>query len=340
MQHTFTRPRALWARSMARITPRLPDSRYAMASSSCSCSGRRPAPPTRGGTGGSRSTPSGLSSAATRLWRSRPQPRQRWSSTCSPFGRWKTPTGSIRERQPLARSPGRVSSTWREWRQRGQWLRCRPPETVGPMKARQRPHLNDSCPSARRCFRGAGVQGTTGALLRRGPRSVGRLERCRRCSSGSLWRLPSKSRSSVRKRGNGGSFRQHERHDWDGVLTENDTHGRSFLWMPAVRRRRVTVDGGGVTSLGRTGRSTRCRSNGRHGEAAAWPRIGPEGAGPRRATHDENARSGRRGAVGRDRLLAASSGRDTSSRGHDRGGRLRGGGSPNTPDWVPARGWG
>lgn len=51
---------------------------------------------------------------------------------------------SISARHGLERSPGLRKSTWRDVRQKGQWFRCRPPETVGPTKARQRPHLNGS----------------------------------------------------------------------------------------------------------------------------------------------------------------------------------------------------
>ena len=101
--------------------------------------------PRRGATMGRLSYNAQLSSAATRLCRSKPQPRQRCTITGSPFGRSKRAMGAIAERHALARSPI-VTSTWREYRQCGQWLRCCPPLTVGPMNALQCTHLNDSSP--------------------------------------------------------------------------------------------------------------------------------------------------------------------------------------------------
>jgi hypothetical protein len=111
---------------------------YAIAASSAAASSAA------GATGGKRKSASGLSSAATRQRRSTPQPLQRWTIICSPSGRKSVPTGAISDRQGLIRSPGRRASTWRDVRQTGQWLRCRPPETVGPTKARQRPQRNGS----------------------------------------------------------------------------------------------------------------------------------------------------------------------------------------------------
>jgi acetamidase/formamidase len=64
-----------------------------------------------GVTGASRSRAVGLSSAATRFWRSIPQPLQRWTTNCSPSVRKATPTAAISARQGLDRSPGRRRST-------------------------------------------------------------------------------------------------------------------------------------------------------------------------------------------------------------------------------------
>lgn len=71
----------------------------------------------RGGNSGRWSTSSKSSSAAMRLKRSKPQPRQRCTRTYSPPARWKLPMGSIDEPQVLMRSPGVWPSTWRENRQ-------------------------------------------------------------------------------------------------------------------------------------------------------------------------------------------------------------------------------
>lgn len=95
----------------------------------------------RGALGGSSNTRAKSSSAATRLKRSKPHPRQRCTITCSPSGRWNTPTGAIRAPHGLRRSPVRAPSTWRECRQNGQWLRCLPPEGSGQTNRRQCAHL-------------------------------------------------------------------------------------------------------------------------------------------------------------------------------------------------------
>ncbi len=156
-------------------------------------------PPSRGGTGGRRSRASELSSAATRLWRSRPQPPHRWTITCSPFGRAKTPTASISARHSLARSPGCRSSTWREVRHSGQWFRCRPPEMVGPTKVRQRPHLNDSRPSGRWRLTDSGRPAALrfGRLWRRAATRALRSFACSSCQ------LRCGSRSPIRSGGTG-----------------------------------------------------------------------------------------------------------------------------------------
>ncbi len=69
---------------------------------------------TRGCTTGSRITAAKSSSAATRLWRSKPQPRHRCTMACSPLARVNAPTGAMDPPQSLARSPGVLPSTWRE----------------------------------------------------------------------------------------------------------------------------------------------------------------------------------------------------------------------------------
>src|SRR5581483_685209 len=95
-------------------------------------------------TTGSRMTATVSSSAATRQRRSRPQPRQRCSTACSPLGRTTTPTGRIRLPQSLARSPGTRRSTWRDQRQYGQWLRWWPPLGTGKTISLQRRQRNSS----------------------------------------------------------------------------------------------------------------------------------------------------------------------------------------------------
>jgi hypothetical protein len=141
---------------------------YAIASSSSDAVRRD------GVTGASRSKAVGSSSAATRFWRSRPQPLQRWTTICSPSDRNATPTAAISARQGLARSPGRRRSTCRDVRHTGQWLRCRPPETVGPTKVRQRPHLNGSR-SLRRVRRRKGTSSRARRGRDRGWRTSGSL---------------------------------------------------------------------------------------------------------------------------------------------------------------------
>lgn len=100
--------------------------------------------PVGGASSGSRSTRSKSSSAAIRLYRSKPQLRQRCRMTCSPLRRVKAPMGAIEPPHSLARSPGLAPSTCLEYRQYGQWLRCLPPHGIGPTNRPQWRHLNSS----------------------------------------------------------------------------------------------------------------------------------------------------------------------------------------------------
>jgi hypothetical protein len=68
-----------------------------------------------------------------------PQPLHRCTSICSPSARNATPKAGMIARHGHSRSPGRRRSTWREARQKGQWFRCLPPETVCPTNTRHLP---------------------------------------------------------------------------------------------------------------------------------------------------------------------------------------------------------
>lgn len=85
-----------------------------------------------------RTNSNGESSAADRLACSTPQPMQRWINTHSPDPRTVIAIGSMPEPQSssMARSPGR-SSTWRDHRQVGQWLRCSVPGASDGTSRRQ-----------------------------------------------------------------------------------------------------------------------------------------------------------------------------------------------------------
>lgn len=83
-----------------------------------------------------------LSSAAIRLGRISPQPRQRCSNTHSSL-RTQMAIGSMRLPQSAARSPG-VLSRCRLCKHRGQWLRCRPPPGGGPIRCAHCRHRKSS----------------------------------------------------------------------------------------------------------------------------------------------------------------------------------------------------
>lgn len=172
-----------------------------------------PLRPCGNGAGVSRMTATGSSSAAMRFCRTTPQPLQRWINICSPSARNATPMAGMIARHGLSRSPGRRRSTCREARQKGQWFRCLPPETVCPTNTR---HL----PQRKGWFSFRRITGRNGASTPRARdlRAVGREPAGAASTSSWFSRYAS---SPGERRGNAVSS------DWEIVQNDPEQSGHS-----------------------------------------------------------------------------------------------------------------